>query len=93
MSNNGPSFTNAEFQEFVDVNGITHLPSAPYHPGSNGLAERSVQTFKEGMKKLKQGSIESKVARFLFKYRITPPLNHWVSTDGAFGGKEAEDPS
>ena len=63
VSDNGPSFTSTEFYKFVNVNGITHLTSALYHPGSNGLAERSVQTFKGGMKKLKQGSIESKVAR------------------------------
>ena len=72
VSDNGTSFTSAEFQEFIKANGITHLTSAPYHPGSNGLAERSVQTFKNGMKKLQTGSIETRVLRFLFKYRVTP---------------------
>ena len=36
------------------------------------MAERYVQTFKDSMKKLTGGSIESRVARFLSCYRITP---------------------
>ena len=31
-------------------NGIRHLRSAPYHPATNGLAERFIQTFKKAMK-------------------------------------------
>ena len=39
---------------------------------SNGLAERAVQTFKESMKKVTDNSsVETKVSRFLFRYRIT----------------------
>ncbi len=52
-------------------NGVTHRRVAPYHPSSNGLAERAVQTFKNGMKKL-PGPLETRLSRFLFMYRITP---------------------
>ena len=36
------------------------------------MAERYVQTFKDGLKKITGGSIESRVARFLPRYRVTP---------------------
>ena len=39
---------------------------------SNGLAERAVQTFKNAMKKLSGGSVQDRVNRFLFRYRVTP---------------------
>ena len=47
---------------------------APYHPQSNGLAERCVRIFKEGMKKIiiKGGSVEERIAKLLFNYRATP---------------------
>ena len=56
----------------MDQNGIIHIRSAPYHPSTNGLAERAVQTFKQSLRQISGGSIKEKLAKFLFKYRITP---------------------
>ena len=72
ISDNGSAFTSAEFQNFAKQNGIRHNTSAPYHPATNGLAERAVQTFKSFLKKCADGSLEDRLSIFLFQYRITP---------------------
>lgn len=53
VSDNGTCFVSAEFKDFMSKNGIEHITSAPYHPSSDGCAERAVQTFKSMMKKAK----------------------------------------
>nr|XP_061811987.1 neurogenic locus notch homolog protein 1-like [Nerophis lumbriciformis] len=36
--------------EFLQANGVQHIKSAPYHPVTNGLAVRFVQTLKHALK-------------------------------------------
>ncbi|CAB3997722.1 Uncharacterized protein K02A2.6 [Paramuricea clavata] len=72
VSDNGTNFTSSEFEEFMKQNGIKHIKVSPYHPASNGQAERAVRIFKEGIEKMKEGSMRTKLSRFLLKYRITP---------------------
>ena len=79
VTDNGSSFTSSEFIDFVKVNGIQHVRTVPYHPASNGLAERAVQTFKTCMKKLAGGSLQDRVNSFLFKYRTTPQTTTGIS--------------
>ena len=64
----GSSFTSGKFKVFMQRNGIRHVNFTPYHPSSNDLVERMVQTFK----KQDRRNIETKLIRFLLNYRITP---------------------
>ena len=45
----------------------------------NGLAERAVQTFKNGFKKMSEGMVQEKLSRFLFSYCITPQTTTGMS--------------
>nr|XP_055046280.1 LOW QUALITY PROTEIN: uncharacterized protein K02A2.6-like [Misgurnus anguillicaudatus] len=72
VTDNGPTFTGELFQTFMKRNGIRHVRTAPFHPASNGLAERAVQTLKQGLKRMSGDSVETNLCRFLFQYRITP---------------------
>ncbi len=57
LTDNGTSFTTAEFPDFLATNGIRHITSVPYHPVSNGLAERAIQVIKRGLQKTAGGNI------------------------------------
>ena len=46
VSDNSSCFKYQEFQEFMRLNGIKHVRSAPFKPTSNGQAERAVQIIK-----------------------------------------------
>ena len=75
VSDNATSFTSGEFKSFAKQEGFRHTTSAPYHPSSNGAAERVVQNFKQTLKKLRHGSnesIDTQLSKLLFAFRHTP---------------------
>ncbi|XP_060072089.1 uncharacterized protein K02A2.6-like [Ylistrum balloti] len=90
VSDNGPQFVAAEFESFIKKNGIKHTKSAPYHPSSNGEAERAVRTFKTGMKNLEdeEGTLNQKLASFLLSYRTTPHTLTKVTPAELFMGRK-----
>uniref|UniRef100_A0A5S6R6A2 RNA-directed DNA polymerase n=1 Tax=Trichuris muris TaxID=70415 RepID=A0A5S6R6A2_TRIMR len=73
VTDNGTQFRSAEFKDFCQRNGIEHVFSPPYHPQSNGQAERFVDTFKRSLLKMKaEGSISEILSTFLLRYRSSP---------------------
>ena len=73
VSDNGPQFCSEEFSAFLKSNGVKHIRSAPYHPATNGLAERFVRTFKQALKSFKgTGMVQQRLDTFLLAYRNIP---------------------
>nr|VZH99577.1 unnamed protein product [Spirometra erinaceieuropaei] len=73
VSDNGSQFTSSSFEDFCRQHNIQHLRSPPYHPQSNGQAERFVDTFKRALLKSRgEGTTDEIVQALLFSYRTTP---------------------
>ncbi|KAK3931455.1 Retrovirus-related Pol polyprotein from transposon 297 [Frankliniella fusca] len=79
VADNEPPFKSAERTQFCVSRNIVLLHSPPYHPPSNVIAERAVQTAKKALRKmLLEGTSDTKVQlvqnviTFLQTYRNTP---------------------
>ena len=58
---------------FMKMNGIKHIRVSPFHPSSNGAAERFVKTFKTAMKAGEGTALLSqRLSSFLLTYRSSP---------------------
>ena len=72
VSDNGTQFTSKEFEHFCSTFQVDHIRIPPYHPRSNGLAERFVDTLKRALKKAIGTPTKKALQLFLQVYRITP---------------------
>jgi hypothetical protein len=91
VSDNGPPFQSAEYERFLKLNRIQRILVAPYHPSSNGQAERFVQTFKNFMKTSSSNNsvqLHPKIQNFLLTYRSTPHATTHVSPAKLFLNRE-----
>ena len=90
VSDNGPQFVLEELKQFLANNGVRHIRSSPYHPASNGAAERMVQTMKSALKAAHASGaeLEKSLSAFLLGYRTTPHAVTGVSPSSLFMGRE-----
>ena len=75
VTDNALTFTSEEFQHWCKEREITHLTGAPYHPATNGAAERLVQTFKQALRKSflpPKRAFQIFLTQYLMQYQRTP---------------------
>ena len=76
VSDNGTQFASHQFSEFCNQRGIQHIRTSPYHPQSNGLAEKFVDTLKRTLSKMEKNTCcKNHINTFLHWYRATPHPN------------------
>ena len=80
VTDNATTFTSQKFQAWCKAREIIHLTRAPYHPVTNGIAERLVQTFKKSQRKLKLPPREA-LQEFLMQYQRTPLLSGYSPSE------------
>ena len=70
----------SEFKMFLEENGVKQITrQVHYHPAINGLAERAIQIMKRGLRKVTARSINSRLAKVLCSYRVTPQSTTGIS--------------
>ena len=72
VTDDSTAFKSPEFQAFMRGNRILHKFSPPLNPASNGQAEAMVKVVKTALAKRTDGSLQTRLSRFLFLYRNTP---------------------
>ena len=78
ISDNGPQFCSEKFRVFAQTYQFHHKTSSPYHPQSNGKAERTVQTAKNLLKKAQEDQ-KDPYLNALLDFRNTP-MNEQVGS-------------
>lgn len=77
ISDNGPAFTSSDF---LCKNGIRQVLVDPYHPSSNGQAQRIVQNVKEALKKMTEDWSGKDLSVPLSRYLLTQLISTHAMT-------------
>uniref|UniRef100_UPI0025418102 uncharacterized protein K02A2.6-like n=1 Tax=Euleptes europaea TaxID=460621 RepID=UPI0025418102 len=72
VSDNGAQFTSSEFKDFLAKNLIRHTTSAPFHPATNGQAERMVRKTKDALWPIDRHDWDRGLVDFLLAQHTTP---------------------
>jgi len=75
ISDNGPPFNSKHMQNFLKDWDISHHTSSPYYPRSNGLAERSIRTIKNMLKKCALDGSDPYLALLHLRNTCKGPIN------------------
>lgn len=89
VSDNGPPFSSFEFEKFCEAREIRLLHSPPFHPPSNGLAERQVGEAKRFLSKAleeqgKDFDMDVSIVDFLKSSRFTPSCSGKIPANEIF---------
>ena len=92
VSDNGPQFTSSAFKDHMKSRGVKHVLTPPYHPASNGAAERAVGVLKDALYKMDAPaaipSLQTAITKFLEIYRSSPHTTTNVSPHELMKGYE-----
>ena len=88
VSDNAPCFSSEEFKYYITGQGIRHVTSSPHKPSTNGLAEITVKTFKNGVGNFEGEGIQERLDKFLFKHRLTPNSTTGLSPNELMIGRK-----
>ena len=87
VTDNGPCYTNKEFQKLIYSMSTNHITSSPHYPQSNGLAEKFVGIMKNLFYKAKEEG--QSPYRALMEYRNTPLYGSLPSPMQILQGRQA----
>ena len=77
VSNNETQIISGDFKDFWVIFKINHITIVPYHPRSNGQAERFVDTLKTALKKARGTPPGKTLQQFLQVYiELRPTITH-----------------
>ena len=94
LSDNGAGYVSRAFRDYLNLVGIGHILSAPFHPQTNGKVERYQQSLKKEVNQLPYelpSELETAIAAFVDYYnyrRYHKALGNVTPADVLYGRRE-----